>query len=230
MSQPEAAGTAGSGQPGAAGPASSGQPGADAVHFADSSALVRAYLADEPGHEQARAVIFEGPDAVLASELARVEVPAAFRRAERSGRLGRDLCRDLCDQAETDLGGAGPVVVLSSRLPTLVGRARSLVLAHRLRTLDALHLAAADLDGRRVAGPGRLVLITADENQALAARALGMDVLRWAPAPVPPPEGVPGPRTAAPEAGPGPGPEARRALELPLAAAVRRPPPPPIGR
>lgn len=54
--------------------------------------------------------------------------------------------------------------------------AYELVVDHRLRTLDAIHLAVAVTECPSLAGDEEFVLITRDEDQAEAARKLGMAV------------------------------------------------------
>ena len=143
------------------------------TRFVDSSVVVRAFLSDEPHHELAHAVVF-GEEPVLASELALLECEAAFRRGQRLGRIDLRMCDRLCDAVAAHLGADGPTTTLSSDLGVVVDRAREIVHDLPVRSLDALHLAVADIDGRRVAGEGGLVFVTADRAQAEAAVALGM--------------------------------------------------------
>ncbi len=49
--------------------------------YADPSALARAYLADEPDHAMLREMLLAGPDQVVTSALARVELASAIRAA-----------------------------------------------------------------------------------------------------------------------------------------------------
>lgn len=57
--------------------------------YADTSALVRAYLADEPDHGSLRERLLEGDEPVVISELARIEMASVIRAAARGGRLRR---------------------------------------------------------------------------------------------------------------------------------------------
>jgi len=143
------------------------------VLYADTSALVRAYLADEPDHEVLRATILEGDEPVTTSEISRVEIARALKAAERAGRL--EDAGPVLERVDADLSGL-PILTIRLDPVALVPRSRELVIAHRLRTLDALHLAVAlslDVwaDGEQVA------LVTRDSGQASAARALGLAVL-----------------------------------------------------
>ncbi len=144
------------------------------VRFVDTSLLVRAYLIDELGHDRAHELVFASTDPVVASELAPLELEAALGRAERAGRLSAAAADSLRAQAIRDLGGLGPVLVLRTQMGALVTRARELLRSHPLRSLDALHLACADTDARRLAAGDPIAFLTADEDQRRAAAALGL--------------------------------------------------------
>lgn len=58
----------------------------------------------------------------------------------------------------------------------MLDTARELIAAHRLRSLDAIHLAVALVDGTHLAHPEPLVLVTRDERQREAAIAAGLTV------------------------------------------------------
>ncbi|MCP9491457.1 MAG: type II toxin-antitoxin system VapC family toxin [Solirubrobacteraceae bacterium MAG38_C4-C5] len=143
------------------------------LRFLDSSLIVRAYLPDEPGQTEAYGLLTGG--GALASELAPVEVTRGLVGARRAGRLSDTEFEQTLAQVDVDLGEQGRIGIIPfDGGPTLV-RARELVLAHRLRTLDAIHLAVADLDARRLAEPDlELHFLTRDADQAAAARALGL--------------------------------------------------------
>ena len=141
--------------------------------YADSSALVGAYLPDEADHAELRALVVEGADGVVTSELARLEVASAATAAMRRGRIasaGKLLARFEADCEE------GLVTLLALQPEHVLPRAYGLILDHRLRTLDAVHLAVALNEAPRVAGGEDVVLLTRDEGQAAAARALGLAV------------------------------------------------------
>jgi predicted nucleic acid-binding protein len=129
--------------------------------FVDSSAIVKRYL-DEPDADRFEAILDENPEwilarhasvevrRVLATRLEPVDLTPARQRFRddwaRStiAELDEATCELACDLAETT--GA--------------------------RTLDALHLAAAQRIGR-----GSLPFVTADMRQAQIARSLGWVVL-----------------------------------------------------
>jgi predicted nucleic acid-binding protein len=140
------------------------------VLFADTSALARIYLEDEGEAESMRALLLDSPQAVLASELVRVELARAAKNAERTGRIA--AAQHVLDRIDADLGRAIALVELEPA--TILPRARGLVLEHRLGTLDAIHLAVALDEARRSRRP--LVLVTRDADQAAAAKALGLEL------------------------------------------------------
>jgi predicted nucleic acid-binding protein len=143
--------------------------------YADPSALVRAYFADEPEHQALRALLLEGDDPVVTSELSRVELASAVRAAGRARRF-RGWQR-LLARIDADCGDEGPVVLIALRPEVVVEAAYSLVLVHRLRTLDAVHLAVALEECPALAGGEQdVVFVTRDEDQAAAAGALGLAV------------------------------------------------------
>jgi predicted nucleic acid-binding protein len=143
------------------------------VLYVDTSALVRAYLPDEPEHDGLRETILEADEPVTTSELSRVEIARALKAAERAGRLND--AAPVLKRIDADLSGK-PILTIRLDSATVVPRSRELVLAHRLRTLDALHLAVAlGLDA--FAEGAEIVLVTRDADQASAARALGLALL-----------------------------------------------------
>lgn len=144
------------------------------VLYADPSALIRAYLADEPDHAELRAMLLEGADHVISSEIARVEQASAARAAARAGRI--EAVGDLLDRFDLHTRSEARITLLVLRPEAILGRAYDLVTAHKLRALDAIHLAVALEDGRTVAAGDELVFVTRDEDQAAAARELGLAV------------------------------------------------------
>lgn len=143
------------------------------VLYVDTSALVRAYLPDEPEHDALRETILEANEPVTTSDLSRVELARALKAAERAGRL--EDADPALERIDADLSGK-PILTIRLDPVTLVPRSRELVLAHRLRTLDAVHLAVALGLGAFVE-EAEIVFVTRDVDQASAARALGLAVL-----------------------------------------------------
>ena len=145
------------------------------VMYADTSAVVRAYFADEPDHEVLRKLLFDGPDPVVTSELTRVEFASAVSSASRAGRV--DLPRALLDRFDLDCAGDGPFTLLRLDSEEALPLARRLVVQEPVRTLDAIHLAVALTDAAALAAGDPVVMVTRDLRQAAAARSVGLAVL-----------------------------------------------------
>lgn len=139
--------------------------------YADTSALLRAYFPDEAGHAELRAMLLEGSEPVGSSELARIEFASAARAAVSAGRLR--VLEDLLDRFNAHCGPAGPIRLLAFDAPAVLPKAYALVLQHRLRASDAIHLAAAVEQYRPLAAGTDVVFVTRDQDQAGAAKALG---------------------------------------------------------
>jgi len=142
--------------------------------YADTSALARAYLADEPDHEQLRDLLLEGHDPVVTSALARIELASAIRAAAGAGRLRR--WQSLLERIDADCEEQGPLTLLALQPELVLEPAYDLVRRHRLRTLDAIHLAVALEDCPKLAEDGDVAFVTRDGHQAAAARTLGLAV------------------------------------------------------
>lgn len=127
----------------------------------DTSALVRRYL-----HDRHRPLVLEAmaeAGSWCASALARTEAQLVLHRASASGRQQRALWSALRDEWE-----AFWVVPLDGRC---MARAVEVGAVYRLRTVDAIHLAAAD----RLPRPVRY--LTFERQQIPAAAALGFEVV-----------------------------------------------------
>jgi len=142
------------------------------VLYADTSAVIGAYLADEPGHDSLTAMLFDGDDPVVTSELTRVELASAVAAAARAGRLPPDT--GLLERFDADCGDDGPLTLIRFDAAEVLPLARQMVGAHRLRTLDALHLGVARTGA--VALADEIVLVSRDVRQSEAAAELGMAV------------------------------------------------------
>lgn len=143
--------------------------------YADTSALVRAYFADEPGHAVLRVRLLEGREPVVTSAIARVELASAVRAAASGRRLGR--WRDVLARIDADLAEGGRIDPIELRPDVILPAAYRLVVDYRLRTLDAIHLAVCAEECPALAGDDDIVFVTRDRPQADAARALGFAVL-----------------------------------------------------
>jgi predicted nucleic acid-binding protein len=144
------------------------------LFYADTSAVIRAYFVDEPDHAALRSLLLEGNDPVVASEIARVEIASAVRAAAAGGRLPR--WRQLLARVDADCGESGPITLLAFRSDVVLPTAYRLVLDHRLRTLDAVHLAVAIEECPALSGAGEVAFVTRDRDQALAAEAVGFAI------------------------------------------------------
>jgi predicted nucleic acid-binding protein len=142
--------------------------------YADTSALLRAYFEDEPDHARLREQLLEGTDPVVTSELARVELASAIRAVTTAGRLRRSA--GLILRIDDDCAEDGPIALLRLRADAVLPVAYNLVLEHRLRTLDAIHLAVALEECPVLAGDDVVVFVTRHEPQAVAATAVGLSV------------------------------------------------------
>ncbi|MGH2708210.1 MAG: type II toxin-antitoxin system VapC family toxin [Actinomycetota bacterium] len=140
--------------------------------YADTSAVLRAYFVDEPDHVCLAAMLLDGKEAVVTSELARIELASAIRGASRAGRLPG--WRELLARIDADCGEDGPITLLALRPDVVLPAAYRLVLEHRLRTLDAIHVAVAVEECPILAEGGEVAFVTRDEHQAAAAGALGL--------------------------------------------------------
>lgn len=146
------------------------------VLFTDSSAILRAYLPDEPEHQHYEELLFSADDLVVSSELARVEVARGLVAARRARRLREAPFQRIYLQAELDLAADGQFTAVDLDPRPTLERARQLVSDHRIATLDAIHLAVAEREGRLLAEDDELVFVTADGAQRKVARALGFKV------------------------------------------------------
>lgn len=111
--------------------------------FADSSALVKLYVA-EFGHEAVRAGA--GPGPFVIATLARVEVPAALWGKSRTGELSASDAALLASAFEFDYHGddqAGSIFAIVAVDESIVVSAARQAARHALRAYDAVQLACA---------------------------------------------------------------------------------------
>ncbi|MDQ6712825.1 MAG: type II toxin-antitoxin system VapC family toxin [Candidatus Dormibacteraeota bacterium] len=120
-----------------------------------------------------RARLLEGNEAVVTSELTRLEFASAVSAAARTGRTKRT--RLFLDRFDADCGNDGPIALLRLDPGDVFPLAYRLLTEHDLRTLDALHLAVASTSATALAGADSVVLVTRDERQAAAAAAMGLE-------------------------------------------------------
>jgi len=142
------------------------------VLYADTSALVRAYLADEPDHAELAELLLSSDRAVVTSELTRLELASAVHSAARARRLSRPQV--VLDRFDADCGEDGPLVLLRFDPALVLARAHGLIGRFPVRTLDALHLAVALTGAAELAAGEPVVLVSRDSAQQKAAAALGL--------------------------------------------------------
>jgi predicted nucleic acid-binding protein len=142
------------------------------VFYADTSALVGAYLSGEPNYAELRRLLFEGDVPVVTSVLTRVEFASAVAAAGRAARLRRP--RVLLDRFDAECGESGAVTLLDLDTTATLPLARRLVREYPVRTLDALHLAVALTAASEVAAGEPVSIVTRDRAQAAAAESLGL--------------------------------------------------------
>lgn len=140
--------------------------------YLDSSVLARAYLPDEAGHTEATGLLTGSDHLLVTATWTVLEVTSALVRACRAGRRGK--ADALLALLAADTGEDGTVTLLRADAEAVERRALEIVRAHGLRSLDALHLAVADLAAVPLLNAGdALGLASRDEAQRLAGTELG---------------------------------------------------------
>jgi predicted nucleic acid-binding protein len=108
--------------------------------YADSSALVTVY-ADEAGR-----VPLDPSTPIVVSQVARVEVPAALWRKQRTGGLEAAMTQELTDEFAADYYGDADTPPRFAVVPVTVSileQAARLTAVHGLRAYDAIQLSTA---------------------------------------------------------------------------------------
>ena len=134
--------------------------------YFDTSALVKRYV-DEPGRREVQQLV-RRHDCVTSAILS-VELRSALRRrvTERtldSSRVSQIRKRVVADRAYWTVIEVGTEVLSG---------AEALVSVHPLRTLDAIHVASAQLFAARLSIPD-LMFVSADKRQTEVASAIGL--------------------------------------------------------
>ncbi len=145
------------------------------IVYLDSSVLVRVYLADEDGHEEAAGLLADPEVAAVTGTWTRIEISGALVRAARAGRASE---AELLSLLDSDLGADGPVTVVSVPQDQVEDAALEVVRTHGLRAMDAWHLAVARLALPALLEPGEEPFFaTRDDAQASVAETLGLRLL-----------------------------------------------------
>lgn len=137
------------------------------IHFLDTSALVKRYVA-ESGSAEVRRRFRSGVIAV--ARIAYAELSAALARRQREGGLTREAFDSILDRLDRDFSR---LVVVEIR-PALVAQVPDLVRRFPLRGYDAVQLAAALTLRSRSA----VELWGADGDLLSAARSEGLKVVK----------------------------------------------------
>ncbi|HEY6898409.1 MAG TPA: type II toxin-antitoxin system VapC family toxin [Rhodocyclaceae bacterium] len=136
--------------------------------YIDTSALVKRYLA-EPLSDEFDAYLTERPGAAI-SPLTVVELRCALARRRRSKDISRSYETAAMAAFDADVQqGCLEVVAIDNHRFQEARRLIDQIADLPLRTLDALHLATAQVHRCKA-------FATADKTQAEAARALGFQV------------------------------------------------------
>jgi predicted nucleic acid-binding protein len=140
--------------------------------FADSSAIVKLY-ADEAGAD-----LVGGLDSLVIAELARVELPAALWRKQRTGELTAVDAQVLVADFEADyfgVDGQPPRFAAVIAAAEFLDVAARLVATHGLRAYDAIQLSCA-LTAQTVLGKP-IAFAAFDDQLRAAAAAEGLSLL-----------------------------------------------------
>jgi hypothetical protein len=147
-------------------------------YYFDASVLVKAYLW-EVGTEDVRGVLSSTatPEVrIVTSRLAFVEVASAVSRRRMDGELTEDEANGIWDRLQEDFGDLTAVYDLTDPDPGVVDRAAELTRHHRLRAIDALHLASGMIARRETPSGASFRFASADVRLSAAAAAEHFDV------------------------------------------------------
>jgi len=137
--------------------------------YFDTSALVKRYV-NEAGRPEVLRLLRHHD--VVTSAVLPVEIRGALRRRASEGSLAAARVPEILRRVATDRAYWTLVEVGRE----VLARAEALVTAHPLRTLDAIHVASAQLFSSRLATP-ELIFVSADGRQTAAAAAGGLTAM-----------------------------------------------------
>jgi predicted nucleic acid-binding protein len=138
------------------------------TYFADTSALIKRYVA-EPGSAWVRSWVDPSVgNTIVISRLTTVEVVAGLARRQRENSISPVDFTTLRGRFIFDVDKYYVVIGLRKYVLTV---ARNLAAQYPLRALDAIQLACA-LETRKTLGAG-MILVAADHRLLTAARAEG---------------------------------------------------------
>lgn len=134
--------------------------------YVDTSALVKRYV-EEAGRRKVLQLLRRHD--VVTSVIVSVELRSALQRRVSEGTLGATQVPRLLKRVVTDRAYWTLIEVASEILVA----AETLVAAHPLRTLDAIHVASAQVFAARISLPG-LIFVSADKRQTDVATEVGL--------------------------------------------------------
>lgn len=138
--------------------------------YFDTSALVKRYV-EEAGRREVLGLLRRHE--CVTSAVLPVELRNALRRRVSDASLDEARVPDVMTRFASDRAFWALVEVTVD----VLSAAEALVSSHPLRTLDAIHVASAQLFASRI-GTAPLLFVSADTRQTAAAAALGMAVRR----------------------------------------------------
>ena len=136
--------------------------------YFDTSALIKRYV-DEKGRREVLQLLRQHQ--CVTSQLLSVELRSALRRRVTDGSLDARRVPQILKRFAADREFWAQIEVTSEVLRA----AETLVAAHPLRTLDAIHVASAELFADRLAA-SELTFVSADARQTATAAAIGMAI------------------------------------------------------
>lgn len=145
------------------------------IVYVESSAVVRSYLPDETDHEAIRRLV-DGPVTTITGSWTRIEVTGSLVRAARAGRTDVSAALELFRRDTT--AGTGALLVVDVNQADIEGRALAIVRETGIRSMDAWHLACAEIAADALAEPGEeRGFATRDTAQADIARGMGFTIV-----------------------------------------------------
>ena len=134
--------------------------------YFDTSALIKRYV-EETGRQDVLRLLRR--HSCVTSAVLPVELRAALRRRRADGSLGDAAVSAMLKRMGTDRQFWTVIEVTSDVLAS----AETLVSAHPVWTLDAIHVASAQVFASRL-GRSSVLFVSADERQSSAAAATGL--------------------------------------------------------
>lgn len=145
------------------------------IVYADSSVLARAYLSDEPGHAEARALLEDSGVLLVTGSWSDIEVSGALVRAARSHRGDLEELLRAWDHHTNPDGGL--ITLLTAPQEQVEAQALQIVRMHGLRAMDAWHVSVASLTVPELADGDAYGFASRDKAQAEIAAEYGFEIM-----------------------------------------------------